>query len=311
MARSTVKKQAIWWAVDPFHDDNFFHEHAINVLIPFARALATVIHPVIFIDQYRAAESEADATLESLKATAEKRLEVVLKKAPRNLFASRVFLSHEPGDAATLRDQVGAISAEALKHSALFVALNSHAHRGFKRLYMGSFAETFMLHSNVSMLIINPSCVVSFKLRHAVFPTDFSSESIKACTKFQAMCLKLKTSLSIVHKLPWWLSASVSNPQLKADAESQKQESARALEKLETKANGLGLKAEGVLLTNNAKSESPAASILKFSRDKHADLIAIAAQSGPVMTTLLGATSRSVVREAHCPVLVYRAPPAK
>ncbi len=318
MARDEVTRGAIWWAVDPFHDDAAFHEHAIAVLTPFARALSVVIHPVTFIDAYRALEPAGQRfpllpvgsePLGELRAAVEEHLALLSQKAPDGVMGAPVVLTHEPGAVPGLRDRVDAISAEANKHSAAFVALHSHSRTGLGRLYMGSFAETFVLYSQEPTLVFNPTCAVSPRLRRAVFPTDFSAESARACATFQTLCLKLGVPLSIANVQPWYESLEILQPRMRADVEAQKRDRARGAENLAAEARGRGVDAEAVIL-KACGSDNPSGPILEFATGHQVDLIALAAQSGPLMTALVGATSRSIAREAHCPVLIYRSRPA-
>ena len=198
MTKSKIKKNAIWWAVDPFHDDETFHNHAIKVLIPFARALST--------------------------------------------------------------------------------------------------------------LVFSPTCSTNSTLRRVIFPTDFSYESFITFGMLQKFFIKLKAPLSIVHGRELVSAKSISNPEMQAELASQERQNARTGQKMVSKARRGGLLVDLVMNTES-DLESPSESILSYSRDKKADLIALASQSGPLTTVLLGAMSRTIVRDAHCPVLVYRVPP--
>lgn len=315
MTKSKVRKHAIWWAVDPFHDDHSFHEHALKVLVPFARALSTTIHPVTFIDTYRALEPSGQIfplipiqsePLEALKAAAEERLTRLSKKAPKGVIGSPIILSNESAMAPSLRERVEAISSAAQKHSAIFVALQSHTHKGFKRFYMGSFAETFVLHSSSPTLVFSPKCTITSKFRQIVFPTDFSEESTRALRSLQKLFMRLGGCLSIVHARQSFLSKTVVHLQMRAELEAQERQVLRAAQKITHTAQKAGLKADSVVLPGTG-SGSPSTAILDFARTGKADLIALAAQSGPIRTALLGATSRQISRDAHCPVLIYRA----
>lgn len=316
MTHDTVTSGAIWWAVDPFHDVDAFHEHALRVIAPYARALSTVIHPVTFIDAFRGLEPagqwfslrQVKEPLEELKAVVEKRLALLSKKAPEGMIGKPVIITHEGWSVPSLRDRVDAVSAAAKKHLAAFVAMHSHSRGGPERLYMGSFAETFMLYSNEPMLVFNPTCAVSEELRRVVFATDFSAESIHACETFQSLCLKLGASLSVTNVQPWYASLKMLSDHMRTEVESQTRDAAIKVEGLADVARMRGLKADAVNLSDPG-SDSPSTSILDYARKNQVDLIALAAQSGPLTTTLVGATSRKIAREAHCPVLIYRSCP--
>ncbi len=57
---------------------------------------------------------------------------------------------------------------------------------------------------------------------------------------------------------------------------------------------------------------TPAAEIVRFAKDRRADLVVIGTHGrGPVWHMLLGSVAEKVVRHAHCPVLTVRNLPAK
>jgi nucleotide-binding universal stress UspA family protein len=311
---------ALWWAVEPFEEDKYFREHALSVLRPFAEALGAPIQPITYIDPFRmsgdvplSAELASQARTDpfgALRTAAIERLRSMEDKKFKTGFAEPMVLMVQPGELPSLREKAEEISVLAAKHKAAFVALHTHSRRGLTRLYMGSFAETFVSHARVPTLVTNPSCVPPKKISHAVFPTDFSKESLAAYSSFIELAARLRARISIVHylhvpELSVFIGSGQVASELTADLNKRSEELVRQGKKLTTLAAAKKVKAMFQLLPDRGRFD-PSSRILKFAEKESADLIALTAQSGELRATLLGATSRAVVRAAKCPVLVYR-----
>lgn len=327
--RRTGKKQkgqtvssvgALWWAVDPFEEDTYFREHGLSILRPFQKALGVPIKPIAYIDPFRmsgdvplspelASQARTDP-FGALQAAAIERLRSMGEKTQGGGFAEPKVLMVQPGELPSLREKAEEISALAAKQGATFVALHTHSRRGLTRLYMGSFAETFVTHARVPTLVTNPSCVPPKKIAHAVFPTDFSKESLAAFKSFVELASKLRARISILHylhvpELSVFIGSGQVASELAADLNKRSEALVRQGKKLTTFAASKKVKAMFQLLPDRGRFD-PSGGILKFAEKEKADLIALTAQSGELRATFLGATSREVVRAAKCPVLVYR-----
>ena len=62
----------------------------------------------------------------------------------------------------------------------------------------------------------------------------------------------------------------------------------------------------GPKITQQIRSGSPAAEILKAAKAKDADLIVMASQSSRATAVLMGSVAHRVLNQATCPVLVVR-----
>lgn len=318
-AGNTKASGAIWWAIDPFNDEDKFHENALRVLAPLARAFNTSVVPVVYVDSYRALEKSGHRfplipvfrqPFDGLRALAEDRLAKIGSRGFQSVLAQPIFLTHEPREVPTLHEKVTAITKEAKQRNAMCVALQSHSRRGLKRLYMGSFAETFMLSSTVPTLILNPQTTAPDKLKRILFPTDFSRGSLAAFKKVSDLAARLSAELTIVHYFsvlspPAYLDR-VTVKQLKKEYEQKDRSIEERGKALAAKAKSQGVKASFHLLRSSGAFD-PSGGLLAFAKREGTDLIALAAQSSALETELLGATSREIVRSAKCPVLIYRA----
>ena len=316
--KSGGKSRVIWWAVDPFHDDEAFQKNALRVLRPFAKALNASIVPVAYLDAYRGLEQDGyrfpllplfNEPHLGLRAIAEARFTKMRSREIDRLLSAPVLLTHDIGKAPSLREKVGAIIKGAKRSGALFVALQSHSRRGLKRLYMGSFAETFILYSDVPTLTINPQTSCSDKIQRILFPTDFSRESLTALEKVLHLAAMLSARVMVVHYLsvlspPDFLKRGTIE-QLKKEQKQRDLSFQRHGAKLVGKGKKLGVNTSFHIIRDTVVFD-PSGALLRFAKAQRADLIALAAQSRSVETELLGAMSRQIVRDAPCPVLIYR-----
>lgn len=319
MKAGKKKTNCILWCIDPFSQELMFHEHAFKVLKPIARALKTAIQPIAYIDTYRALEQDGNRfpinplisdPLELLEDLAQKRTASIWKGSNRALVLPLAFITHDPSRIPTLREKVSAIDEEAKKRRAIFVALHTHARKGLKRLYMGSFAETYMLYSDTPSMLLNPSSEPSTNFRKMLFATDFSAQSLTCLRRTAVLAKKARAAIRIVHctqEVPEAASGLPSTiiTRLNSDLKQREMKAKEKGERLARQLKGVGVRAEFQLLSSQ-RSFEPSDVIAEYAADQGFDLIMLAAQSGRLITKLLGATTRALVRGSSCPVLVYR-----
>ena len=318
-AANKKPRTSICWALDPFHDDIKFHSHALAVLLPFARALDAAIAPISYIDSGRSFENSGNRfpllplvrdSIESLKTIAEKRLQPIERGPAAKFLEKTTFLSDGGRGIPSLKDKVSAISKEAKRRKALFIALHSHSRRGLQRLYMGSFAETFLLAGDIPTLIVNPTSKPPTSIRHILFPTDFSKESLITFELARKLAEALRCKLFIVNCLRIAELAEFLRQPARRQYEAEVAAEAKSLkikgEALVAKCRKHGVDASFELIIQReiaAQSEV----LLRNAASKKIDLIVLAAKSGSVKAALMGATSREIARNANCPVLISRA----
>jgi nucleotide-binding universal stress UspA family protein len=174
---------------------------------------------------------------------------------------------------------------------------------------MGSFAETFLLHSTVPTLVINPHCAASGDSNHILFATDFSAQSLAAFDQTVAIAAQLKARISVVHYSHTPKYASLLGEALFGEVADEierrvkKEKSLGAA--LVTKGLGQKVKTSFHLITGRGTFD-PSSAIAKFAKLQGVGFISLAARSGVLKSALMGATSRELARNATCPVLIYR-----
>lgn len=189
----------------------------------------------------------------------------------------------------------------ARKQKAEMIALYTHARHGFQRLVMGSFAETAIHHSPVSLLLLNPKAKVARKIAKIVFATDFSPEADKQLPRVLQLCKSLKANLVVLHHaevIHGW-SMDESNPAIQSYRKKVDKSKAAIVEKCRK----AGVSAEIVIDSDfDATSDFLLQSADKFK----ADLVVMSAKASPTLALIGGSISRKVVRAAEVPVLILK-----
>jgi nucleotide-binding universal stress UspA family protein len=312
-----MNRNTICWAVDPFQDNYKYHLHALKVILPFRKALNVNIQPVsfvssehIFINRKDRAALKFQDIVQIIAAAVNQRFEQIFTSTQRKLFLKPQLLSNREGQGITLAQKILAIDRYAKKIDADFVALHSHSRKGIKRFFIGSFAETFVLHSQLPTLIINPICEPARKIRTVIFPTDFSKESVATFRLAGNYAKKLGANLQIIHtiskpKLSIFLSGAATVEQQSIEVEQRKILAARQAERLLKICRKSNVPAEFNILENSGAFD-PAKSVLEFSKNYQSPIIILAAKSSSMRASIIGATSREIARAANCPVLIHR-----
>ena len=144
-------------------------------------------------------------------------------------------------------------------------------------------------------------------IRSILLPTDFSQCAESALPYAAWLARQMKARLVCLHvvetALPPVGYAAVAEPMPVVDIGGQLEESAtRELPKLGEREECAGLDVEEVIVHGDAAGE-----IVRVARERDIDLIVISSHGRTGWGRMLfGSTAESVVRHAHCPVLVVK-----
>jgi nucleotide-binding universal stress UspA family protein len=296
------KPKQIWWAVNLLQDNRQVLEHGLQSLLPHAKALNAMIVPVCYIDPYKSINELShnfplfpvlrDST-KSLKDRANSVLLSIGKKTDRAYLSEAIYLTHSEEVPPTLRDKVLKLSSKAKSSKAVFVALSSHGYTGLKRLYMGSFTETYTQLTKGASLVLNPNSRVASKIKRIIFATDFSQQSLSAFDSLLQIYGKANVKITVVHYLARYETEAAKSNMKKFEKQFV----------ANTKKHGVSATFK---LLNQTGEFAPSKEILSFTSSLKADLIALTAQSGELKSLILGALSREILRYAKLPVLLFR-----
>jgi nucleotide-binding universal stress UspA family protein len=144
-------------------------------------------------------------------------------------------------------------------------------------------------------------------IRTILLPTDFSQCAESALPYAAGLARQMGARLLCLHVveavMPPVGYAAVAEPMPAVDISGQLEESAtRELPKLGAREECAGLDVEELLAHGDAAGE-----IVRVARERNVDLIVISSHGRTGWGRLLfGSTAESVVRHAHCPVLVVK-----
>ncbi|MGZ3698568.1 MAG: universal stress protein [Bdellovibrionota bacterium] len=196
--------------------------------------------------------------------------------------------------------EVRVLVEDAAEHGADLIVVGTHGRKGVGRLFLGSFAESLLLHSSIPVLMVPLGADSPRKYDPILFPTDFGSQSEVAFPNVLALAKDLGSKLLLFHRIP--RPRLMPLDPLRFDTERAKRQniSTAYIEK----ARELGVEIQVII---EASGDSASQAILELAQKERAGLIAMAAQSGAVASTIAGSTTRQVVRESPCPVWVLHA----
>lgn len=207
-----------------------------------------------------------------------------------------------------LRSDVDAVHTFAKKEKADLILVNTHARRGLSRFWQGSFAESLMHQSSVPVLFVNPSAQVPKTIRSIIYPTNLSPDSEKAVFRVGQLAKRIGASLVLYNNVEYFVASPtlsfsetfVFDRQIEVDVAQRKKNLQKLAGKLEKKC---GIK---VRTTVDSEDLTAAEGILQKSQKTPSSIIAMLSQTGPVMSHIVGSTTRRVVRGSHEPVFVLK-----
>ena len=208
----------------------------------------------------------------------------------------------EAGDASTT------IVRQALTTRADLIVIGTHGRRGFKRLLLGSVAETVLHEAPCPVLTVSPhteaatSDVVTFK--RILCPIDFSPSALQALGFALDLARQAGGLVTLLHVVEWLAeddapSTHFNVPEFRGYMVNDAKQRLRSLVAEESRA---WCEIDDVIVSGRAHRE-----ILRAAEARSADLIVMGAQGrGGVGLALFGSTTQQVVRGAACPVLTVR-----
>jgi nucleotide-binding universal stress UspA family protein len=310
-------KEIVIWAVDPFEQSDELVASAVSALRNFS-FLGWHIQPC-----YVLTPNQLNLTSDFVEYAS---FSVALAYKPAAKKALQGLLSHVslpgvlPGEVLALDSPSSQASAEALSKfaqnlNAKAIVTSSHARSGLGRFLLGSFSETLLYKSEVPVLVVHPHLEnhITHSIRNIFFPTDFGPSSEVMFREAVQLAKTFDAKLTLFHSVPhpiepvlqsgvyllgggWmpiqnYLGNEVEKSKRRAHAWARWAKSQKKVD-VESKIHVDG--------------GSVADLILGIVKNQSFDLIAMAAQSGPVALALLGSVTRQVVRHASCPVWVLR-----
>lgn len=313
-----MSDRVLIWALDAFEPPGELMNTAVATLKRLATQLEAGIEPVYILTPGQInlstefSEMSSIPITENYRPAAVKALNETLKDQPiPNLLPAHVVTS----DVSSSSQAAEALSLYALERGAEAILVSSHGRSGLGRFFLGSFAETLVLHSQVPLVVVHPHLKVTEKFKKILFPTDFGPISESSFRKVVDLAKNFEAKVTLFHSVPYpiepvlqsgvyllgggwmpihaYLGNEVERRQRRADAWARWAKHQK------------GVEVEPLL---NAEGGSISELTIELAEKQSFDLIAMAAQSGPISSALIGSVARQVIRHSPCPVWVLRFP---
>jgi len=181
------------------------------------------------------------------------------------------------------------------------ISLYTHARHGFFRFTLGSFAETAIHRSQVSLLLVNPKTEFSSRLKHILFASDFSSASKAHLDRVIEICKRTKSGLTVLHQTEMIYKWSLDESSPEVHAYRKKVDRMKTW--TEEKCQRAGIDAQVVI---HSEFQPTTELILKVANRSKADLIVVCSKAGRAAALMGGSITRQVVRRSKQPVLILK-----
>jgi nucleotide-binding universal stress UspA family protein len=304
--------EKIIWAVDALADDKALQEAAASLIRVLACDAGVQIQPVYIFKGYPvegATATPADL-IDRVQAAAQEGFAEVLagldftgKELSRIL---PIILLTEPY--VPMHKGVRRLIDFSEDQDADLIVVSTHARKGLGRLYLGSFAESLVLHSPVPVLTVNPECERVQELKEILFPTDFSEESRDAFRSVLDLAKNIGSKVVLFHKignreLSRWertlFDMSVYQEFFRQSFSDACAKRSREAERWVRDENAN----DRVEILIDSRPEGSSADAILAEAEKRKCMIAMAGRSGK-SNVLLGSSTRKVIRNSPVPVWV-------
>lgn len=300
------------WSMDAFEEDSASATQVIDMLRLLSRGGMASIEPVYVLspEQLDLQLAFSPPWVEHYRPAAQRAMEQkaqALGDAP--LLPPMVLLNR----GASTRASTRTLAKYARTVEAEMIVVGSHARRGMARYFVGSFAESLLLQSKIPVMVVNPSAKIRGSLRKILFPTDFETHSFETFKGLLEFARIFGAQVVVHHAMKdpitpvfqsgvyllggGWVPVRTFLEHEEVTRKKQAELWMRTVRKMRV----------DVDFRFDREATGTADSVIRVSEEIGADLIAMAAHSGPVSTALLGSVTRQVLRASKVPVWVIPA----
>ncbi|MGE0634466.1 MAG: universal stress protein [Pseudobdellovibrionaceae bacterium] len=308
-----LRMNKIAWAVDPYENRQDLKNKVSQILMCFEKQSSVEVYPIHVLNQplwsYSPIENEIFEK-ERLRAT-EDNLQWIVDSFGFESVKKPVILRQT---GASVSSSVDLLCEYLDKENFDLVIVGTHGRSGFKRFVMGSFAETLLLRSALPVLVIGAKNEGLSKMDHVLFPTELDDSSEEIFREVVGFCKDMGSRLTLFHSVmrpeDFGLEYNVGylSQEPAGGALSLSQMFETELQRKRDKAQAWVDWGRYRQVDTNFILESSSKSIdeciCRSADEKKADLIVMESHTGPLEAALIGSTTRKVVRQSKCPVLV-------
>lgn len=304
-----AEKKKVYWAFDPYSDEKESWKKAVIALKAFREKVDCDIFPVYFINEQNlnwyghAVPQKLDPLLDILK---EVMVSCLNEFSDLQMEAPEVIFSKTT----TKRGLARFVADFFEERKADLVCLSTHARKGLKKAFFGSFTESLLWHCPVPQLLVSPNSQPKEKIKHVFYPTTLNDEGIQFFRNFLELGYAKGATLDIYSKMvaPSETFAKTMTTVLGGGwmtlAEFDVKESKRLEEKVadwREIAKNAGIEARSFIDGTEGQLTDR---ILEVSQEMEADLIIMPSFISKLDAVLVGSQTLEVIRNSSVPVLV-------
>ncbi len=310
----TPAPRRVVWAVDAFDDPEHLRSLAPELLNSLARQQNWGHVEVVPV--YVLSPGEINLTiefsgpwLEQYREAAQKALQHALKGiAVAGMVKPEVIAENFTSTSQAARS----LAMHALMIGAEMIVASGHGRKGLGRFLMGSFVENVIQYAHVPVVILRPKIKISERIQTILVPTQFGTKAKAVFRKAVEQARGLGARIVLFHTIPHPVEpilqsgaylAGGSWVPVQAYFSVETDRHRRRAEAWARWAEHQGVSTEVIV---DVQGSDIGDSIVYLANSRNADLIAMESKSGPIASTLLGSITRHVIRNAPCPVWVYR-----
>lgn len=305
---SKKKLKKILWAVDAFGDKTI-QGRISKILKPMTMGLNANVEPVYVLSASGFPGTvNREGVIEHIPLADKKLNELVKKSTLQKIDDPKILVQESAG---SVRKDVSNLLSYAMECRAEVIVVATQAKSGFERLFMGSFAETLLLSSQIPVITVNPHGKIPAKIASILFVTNFSKESEIAFKKILDFAKQLQAKVTLFHQhdcekqdIPKNVLSRTKTKWTEAENEFLSKENLA----IKKKAGAWQALAEASKVPCDVHFEfglrNTADAAIEAARKINVDLIALASTKGSVVSALVGSTTRWLVRSAPTPVWV-------
>lgn len=313
MIKDIMNLKRIIWCVDAFEEKKEFQEKALRILNTFQNKTHAQIEPVYILGSTEAnwPVSYGSDLMSEVRENLRNRLEGIVQSADHpHVLTPKILVEPLSSTSAA----VETLLEYANHHLADLIIVSSHGRRGLDRLFLGSFAETLLVHSSIPVLVIGNGVNIDVNFGKILFPTDFGELARDIFRRTVSIAQQMGASITLFHALPIPTRVPMDTgffpSMMGVEGEMVSLEDFMQIQGEHQKRRAVSwcdwARAEGVPCEGELDlSGEPVADVIcEKARREGADLIVMEGRSGPLKAALMGSVARDVVRSASCPVLV-------
>ncbi len=300
----------IIWPIDPTQShekaDENIHQFLtlLSQQIEFELQPVTVVSAEFFVTSEYFEPIDVKALIKHVEKDCESYLKAFKSFNPRPVKVLENNFSSHGAQVAILTDYVEQVGFD-------FALISSHGRKGWSRLLIGSFAETFLLQSSVPVFVIGPEYKQPDGLSQALMPVELSPASQSFLEAFMDNhALGFLKSLTLFHKITmldlediawaptlYGVGGYNSDDVLKKAYQNTEKYLASFMEH--------PLSEKRLKYEISKSLDSISETLVEKTKSADVHLLVMRSYAGPIAARILGSVARDVIRSSQAPVLIY------